>query len=79
MPIKFKIRFKLEEPKPIEEFTLDRLHALFLSLFPEKITEEFHKPARYRPFCIWFPEFFKSNQKDNLIKNFNLTISNFKR
>ena len=75
MPIKFKIRFKLEEPKPVEEFTPDRLHALFLSLFPEKIAEEFHKPARYRPFCIWFPEFFKSNQKDNLIKNFNLTIS----
>ena len=75
MPIKFRIKFKLEEPKPVEEFTPDRLHALFLSLFPEKIAEEFHKPARYRPFCIWFPEFFKSNQKENLIESFGLTIS----
>ncbi len=59
MPIKFRIKFKLKKPKHILELSPDRIHALFLSLFPRKIAEELHKPAPYRPFSIWFPEYFR--------------------
>ncbi|MEZ0344243.1 MAG: CRISPR system precrRNA processing endoribonuclease RAMP protein Cas6 [Caldimicrobium sp.] len=82
MPVKFSLPLKLSlpgEPKTSYLITPDHLHAFFLSLLPQELAESFHKPAKYRPFCVWAPQIFKFNlskeKKDTLPKEISITIS----
>lgn len=82
MPIKFSLPLRLSlpgKPKASYLITPDHLHAFFFSLIPEELAEAFHKPAKYRPFCVWAPQIFKFNfseeERNSPPEEITITIS----
>jgi CRISPR-associated endoribonuclease Cas6 len=79
MPVRFSIdlilQSKLEYPSLI---TPDVLHGFFFSLLPSNIADTFHKPSRYKPFCLWAPKIFrfiKNNQPSETNSVLTITIT----
>jgi CRISPR-associated endoribonuclease Cas6 len=79
MPVKFSIdlilQSKVENPSLI---TPDVLHGFFFSLLPSNIADTFHKPSRYKPFCLWAPKIFrfiKNNQPSETNSVLTITIT----
>jgi CRISPR-associated endoribonuclease Cas6 len=79
MPVRFSIdlilQSKVENPSLI---TPDVLHGFFFSLLPSNIADTFHKPSRYKPFCLWAPKIFrfiKNNQPSETNSVLTITIT----
>ncbi len=88
MPIKFEIKLQLQlnlkdfknNTKKFPLITPDHLHGFFFSLIPSELAEEFHKPSRFKPFCIWTKDIFKfyfsqSEETQEHLTELILTIS----
>jgi CRISPR-associated endoribonuclease Cas6 len=79
MPLRFSIdlvlQSKVDYPSLI---TPDVLHGFFFSLLPSNIADTFHKPSRYKPFCLWAPKIFrfiKNNQPSETNSVLTITIT----
>ncbi|RLJ70816.1 CRISPR-associated endoribonuclease Cas6 [Hydrogenivirga caldilitoris] len=72
MPVRLSVPLIPEKPVSSSLLTPDRAHGLFFSLLDEKTAEELHKPAKIKPFCLWFPQFFGEEKE---LDRINLHIS----
>ena len=72
MPVRLSVSLIPEKPIPSSLLTPDRIHGLFFSLLDEKTAEELHRPAKIKPFSLWFPQFFGEEKE---LHRINLHIS----
>jgi len=82
MPIKFSIELTFKhKSKNFFIIKPDILHGFFFNLLPQEIAKNFHKPSKYKPFCIWTPKIFKFYQssgledEEDISKKLTVTIS----
>jgi CRISPR-associated endoribonuclease Cas6 len=74
MPVKTKILLHLERPVQIIELLPERIHALFFSILPEKVSQELHSIKGTKPFTVCFKDFFGKDGKEE-VKRISLTVT----
>ncbi|MEN3039614.1 MAG: CRISPR system precrRNA processing endoribonuclease RAMP protein Cas6 [Candidatus Kryptonium sp.] len=79
MPISFVLTFKIS-PKDSEErrrIFPDQLHGLFFRLLPREVADNLHKPSVFRPYSLWCPVIFKSEERliDHITRSGRLKVT----
>lgn len=68
MPVRFRVIFRVSVPEELRENPAglriypDQLHGFFMNLLPESLRQEFHRPARVKPFSLWCEEIFRPSE-----------------